>query len=99
MTIPHLTKEKEVIFLVAQSREVNANEFNGALFHSKTLKRIRLHNNNAVYILPLSTLVGPWFVVYNTDYHDKNTDNVIQVEITTYIVEPMKKWGNTFLPI
>ena len=96
--IPHLTKEKWVILLASQSPEENANELSNAHFDSKILTRIKLHNDNDVWIVPLSTLVGPCFVVYNKDYCDTNNINANQAELTAYIIKPMKKWGDEFLP-
>ena len=50
-------------------------------------------------MVPLSTLVGPCFVVYNKDYTKTTIDNIHMDDRTAYIVEPMAKWGDSFLPI
>ena len=84
--------------MAAQSPEANTNELTNAHFDSNILKRIKLHNNDGVWIVPLRTLVGPCFVVYNKDYCDSLNGNTLQFEIIAYIVEPMKKWGDAFLP-
>ena len=91
MIIPHLTKEKWLIALVAQTPEVYASKLTDAHFVSIMFKRIKLHND--IWIVPLITLIDPWFVVYNKDYCDSNNDIILQDDDTMYIVEPLRKWG------
>ena len=46
--VPHLSKEKWVILVAAQSLEINPDELNDAHFDSKIYKRIKLHNDNGI---------------------------------------------------
>ena len=70
-----------------------------ANFNSKILARIRLHDDTDTWIAPLITLVGPFFVVYNKDYTKTTNDNIHIDDRTAYIMEPLAKWGDSFLPI
>lgn len=77
--IPYLTKEKWVILLAPQSPEVDANELTGVYFDSKMFIRKTLHNDNKIWIVPLSTLVDPSFVVYNNDNFHGNNETYYQM--------------------
>lgn len=59
-------KEKWIVLLAAEL------SLTDTYFDSKTLKRIKLHSDKDIWIAPLSTLVGSWFVVYNKNYSDSN---------------------------
>ena len=60
---------------------------------------VKLHNNNDVYMVPLSTLAGPCFVVYNQNYTSSRASNSnIIDDRTAYVVKPMREWGDEFLP-
>ena len=97
--IHHLTNEKWVVLLASQSPEVLPDQLTNNHFDSQILKRIKLHNDNDLWIVPLSTIVGPCFVVYNKNYGNPENINGNQGEATAYIIEPMKNWGEAFLPL
>ena len=97
--IHYLTNEKWVIVLASQSPEVLTDQLPNNHFDSQILKRIKLHNDNDLWIVPLSTIVGPFFVVYNKNYGNPENINGNQGEATAYIIEPMKNWGEAFLPL
>ena len=97
--IHHLTNEKWVILLTSQSPEVLTDQLTNNHFDSQILKRIKLYNDNDLWIVPLSTIVGPFFVVYNKNYGNPENMNGNQGEATAYIIEPMKNWGEAFLPL
>ena len=94
-----MTKEKWVIVLAAESLQAEQHQLTDAHFDSKILTRIRLHDDNDTWMVPLSTLVGPCFVVYNKDYTKTTNDNMHMDDRTAYIVEPMAKREDSFLPI
>ena len=50
-------------------------------------------------MVPLTTLVGRCVVVYSKDYNNTTNDNMHIDDRTAYIMEPMAKWGDSFLPI
>ena len=97
--IPHLTKEKLVIVLAAESPQAEQHELTDAHFDSKILTRIRLHDDKDTWTVPLSTLTGPCFAVYNKNYTKTTNDNLHMDDRASYIVEPMAKWRDVFLPI
>ena len=94
----HLTKEKWAILSAAIKPVADDGDLTHAHFTSKILTRIQLHSDDEVYMVPLSTLVGPCFVVPNKDYcadeilHDTYADDK-----TAYIIKPMSAWGDMFL--
>ena len=96
--IHHLTNEKWVILLASESPEVQSDQFPNTYFDSPILKRIKLHNDNDLWIVPLNTIVSPCFVVYNKNYGDPVNIHGNERDRTAYIIEPMKKWGDAFLP-
>ena len=94
--IRHLTKERWVVLLAAESPEVD--RLTDAHFDSQILKRIKLQDDNDIWMVPLITLVGPCFVVYNKNYCENTINNVHADDRLAYIVEPTRKWRNAFLP-
>ena len=50
-------------------------------------------------MVQLSPLVGLYFVTYNKDYNNTTNNNIHIYDKTAYIVDPMEKWGDLFLPI
>ena len=90
----HLTREKWVVLCPADAPEANNNDITDRHFQSSLATRIKLHDDNDLWMVPLSTLVGPCFVVCNKDYNgDQSTDR------TAYVVKPMTKWADEFIPI
>ena len=97
--IPHLTKEKWVIVLVAEYPQAGHHQLTDAHFDYKILIYVRTHGDKDTWMVPLSTLVGTCFVVYNKGYTKTTNDNMHIDDRTAYIMEPMAKWGDSFLPI
>ena len=97
--IPHLTKEKWAIVLAAEYPQAEQHQLTDLYFDSKISTRIRLHHYKDTWMVPLITLAGPCCVVYKIDYTNTTNDNIHRDDRTAYIVEPMAKWGDSFLPI
>jgi len=95
--ITHLTNEKWVIVLAAESPHADAHHITDSHFDSVITKRLKLHSDNDIWMVPLTTLVGPCFVVYNKNYCQSQNNDIIDDDRTAYIVEPMAKWGDLFL--
>ena len=96
--IAHLTNEKWAIVLAAESPAAGAHHLTDYHFDSCITTRVRLHSDNDIWMVPLTALVGPCFVVYNKNYCVSQDNEVIVDDRTAYVVEPMKKWGELFLP-
>ena len=97
-SMKHLTKEKWAVVLAANKPVADNKDLTNAHFTSKIITRIQLHSDDEVWMVPLSTLVSPCFVVPNKEYcaneirHDTYAD-----DRTAYIVKPMSAWGDMFL--
>ena len=83
----------------AESSQAEQDQLTASHFDAKILTRIKLHDDKNTWMIPLSTLVGPCFVVYNKDYTNIINNNMRIDGRTAYIMEPMTKWGDSFLPI
>ena len=82
-----------MVLCPADAPEANNNDITDRHFQSSIATRIKLHDENDLWMVPLSTLVGPCFVVCNKDYNgDQSTDR------TVYVVKPMTKWADEFIP-
>ena len=64
----HLTKEKWAVLSAAIKPIADNKDLTNAHFTSKIITRIQLHSDDEVYMVPLSTLVCPCFVVPNKYY-------------------------------
>ena len=64
--IRHLTKEKRIIFLAAEGHEASNEDLSDHHFDSIIHTRITLHSDNDMWMIPLTSLVKPYFVIYNT---------------------------------
>ena len=94
--VTHLTNEKWEIVLAAESPVVDAHLYTDDHFDSCITKRVKLHSDNDIWMVPLTALVGPCFVVYNKNYCVSQDNDVIVDDRTEYVVEPMRKWGDLF---
>ena len=96
--ISHLTKEKWIVILAAES-PIAASEY--IIEHhikSDITTRIKLHDENNVWLVPLTSLVGPCYVVCNKNYCDAcNIDNRVISDNTAYVIEPMHMWADSFI--
>ena len=68
IVIPHLTREIWVVILVVEGSKAKRDELANTHFQSKLLKRVKLHSEDDTFIVSLTYLSGPCFVVYNKDY-------------------------------
>ena len=98
--VHHLTKEVWLVILAAVTPKASRTEDLSDLhFDSSIITRVKLHDDNDVYMVPLSTLAGPCFVVYNQNYtSSKPSNSNIIDDRTAYVVKPMREWGDEFLP-
>ena len=69
--------------------EANNNDITDSNFHSNIATCVRLHDNKDMWMVPLSTLVGPHFVVYNKNYNSNKRDDRIG-----YVVKKMRQWAD-----
>ena len=96
--VPHLTNEIWLLVLAADSPIVEPNEVSDNHFESSIHKRIKLHNDDEVFIVPLSSLIGPAFVVYNNNYVSGRNNGLSVGDSTCYVVTPKSNWPKAFLP-
>ena len=83
--------------MAEESPAADAHLYTDYHFDSCITKRVKLHSDNDIWMVPLTALVGPCFVVYNKNYCVSQDNDVIVDDRTAYVVEPMKKWGDLFL--
>ena len=67
-------------------------------FDSKIHHRIKLHDHKDLFLVKLSSLVGPCNVVMNKDYTSGLFSNDIRTDDTCYVVQPKIEWPKAFLP-
>ena len=96
--IRHLSQEIWVIVVAAESPVVDATELTDDHFDSSIHKRIKINDDNDLWLIPLNALKGPCFVVENKDYTSGTFDNEATKDNTAYVVEQKQKWPNAFLP-
>ena len=90
--VDHLTNEKWVVIQAATSPEADSESLTDNHFDSKIHTRIKLHNDDNVWIVPLALLVAPYYVVYNKNYCENNDQyDVYTDDRTAYIIKPMSK--------
>ena len=59
----------------ADAPEAIGDEITDSHFQSDIADRVKLQDDKYMWMVPLSTLVGPCFVVYNKDYNGKLKDD------------------------
>lgn len=91
VSLPHLTREKWVVLWAADAPKANNSEITDSHFQSAIATRVKLHNGKDIWMVPLLTLVGPCFIVYNKNYNGNKRD-----DRTGYVVKPMSEWANEF---
>ena len=57
--IPHLTKKKWAVVLAAESPDTNMDSLSNSYFQSVIITRITLYSDKDIWMLPLTSLVGP----------------------------------------
>ena len=50
-------------------------------------------------MVPLVTLVWPYFIIYNDYYYEQKVRNQQTYDSIAYAVEPISKWGDNFFLI
>ena len=61
--LPHLTREMWVVLWAANAPETNYSEITDIHFQSAIATHVKLHDDKDMWMMPLSTLLGPCFVV------------------------------------
>ena len=98
-TTPHLTNEKWVVVEAAQGPSMQTSDISTHHISSSIITRIRFEEEEKIWIVPLTALVKPCYVVANINYCEMNGNGESTIgDNTAYIVKPMDKWANVFLP-
>ena len=96
-----MSNETWVIVQASTSDEVSSELDNTPLtdyhFDSQMHYWIQLHEDDELWCIPISCLVGPAYVVRNRDYVNEDLNNVITDDKTAYVLKPMADWGKLFL--
>ena len=95
--VTHLTKEKWVVVKAAKSPSILNSDLSDNHIPVDMIFRIQL-DEECIWLIPLSSIVKPCFVVYKKDY-TSSIDNTEPCEDdnTAYIVRPMKEWSDLFM--
>ena len=70
--IRHLTKYKWLIVSAAEGHEASNEELADNHFDSTIYKRIKLHSDNDMWMISFTSLVAPYFVIYNKSYCEQD---------------------------
>ena len=96
-TLTHLTKDKWVVIKAATSPSVLSSDLTDDHFSCDVITRIKL-DGDRIWLVPLSSLVKPCFVVHNKNYCDQTNENdTCEHDSTAYIMKPIHEWSNSFL--
>ena len=95
---PHLIKEKWVVVLAVERPEASNDSLSNSYFQSVTITCIKLHSDKDIRILSL-TLAILCVVGYNKSCCMTHINQVCDDDRTGYEIEPMKIWGDVFLPM
>ena len=95
--IRHLEKEKWVIVLSTEGHEVSNEDLTDNHFDSTIHTRINLHSDNDMWMIPLTSLLAPCFVIYTKNYYEQDMYNRHSGDRTAYIVNPMSMCGDKLL--
>ena len=69
----------------------------GNHFDSMIHTRIKLHSNNDMWMIPLTSLVESYFIIYTKNYCEQDVYNRYADDRTVYVIDPMSIWGDKFL--
>ena len=94
VTLSHLAKEKWVVLWAAGALEANNHDITDSHFQSAIATRVKLHDDTGMWMVFLTTLVGPCFVAYNNNYNGDMRD-----DRTGYVVKPISQWADEFIPM
>ena len=105
-TFDHLTPEVWFVIQTAESSDAQDSLDNTIHFKSSLFTRVRILADDNLWLVPLSALVGPCFVVMNKDYISQTAEpNPIdrsplrnEDSSIAYVVRPLSSWGKQFLP-
>ena len=67
-TMPHLTNEKWVVVQAAQGPSMSRTEISTHHISSSIITRIRMQQEDKIWIVPLTALVKPYYVVENENF-------------------------------
>ena len=67
-----LEKEKWVVVLAASSPKIDIDDLIDYHFGSKIHTRINFHDDDDVWMVPLTSLIGTWYVIVKKNYCDSN---------------------------
>ena len=83
-----------VVLLAADIPEANNHDITDSHIQSAIATRVKLHDDKNIWMVPLSTLVGPFSVAYNKNYNGDMKD-----DRTGHVVKPMSQWADEFIPL
>ena len=96
-SLTHLTKDKWVVIKAATSPSVLSSDLTDDHFSCDVITRIKI-DEDRIWLVPLSSLVKPCFVVHNKNYCDQTNENdTCEHDSTAYIMKPIHEWSNSFL--
>ena len=81
---PHLTIEKWVVIAAAESPSIASSNLKDSHIDLSIIKRINIDTEKEIWLVPLSSLTGPCFVVLNRNYCDRVSDKDICVTDNTH---------------
>ncbi len=97
-TFQHLRKEPWVVIQSADVLDVNSLNERDAMFDSVILERVRIIEDDKLWLIPLSSIRDACCVILNNDYLSPIMDSGKHpTNNTGYIVKPLSKWGKLFL--
>ena len=97
-TIQHLTKEKWMVVKAVRSPSINSTQLTDDHIIIDMIERIEL-DEDCIWLVPLSSLVKPCFVIYNRNYCDNIDENdICEHDSTACIAKPMREWPECFIP-
>ena len=92
--LSHLIKGKEVVLWVVDVPYANDDDITDSHVQSAITAHVNLHDDKDIWMVTLSTLIGPCFVVHSKNYNaDRNDDR------TGYVVKTISQWAGEFIPL
>ena len=95
--IIHLTKKKWIIVLAAEGHESSNEDLTDNHVDSTIHIRINLHSDNDTWMISLTSLVAPCFVIYIQNYCEQDIYNRHADDRTAYVVNPVSISGDKLL--
>ena len=95
--IPHLTQEKWAVIKAAELSSILSSELTDDHFVNEIITRIKL-DEERIWLVPLSSLVEPCYVVYNYNYCERQNENdKCEHDSTAFVIKSVKEWSNLFI--